>query len=85
MDGRKNNKGTKGNRGGRKPKRDEQKLIERLSPMADAAYNALEKAINKGEPWAIKMWMEYSHGKPIQKTETKMELQGKNFPDWMDG
>ena len=63
-DGRKNNKGTKGNKGGRPPKRDEQKLIEKLSPMADLAYKALESAVKNGESWAVKMWMEYMHGKP---------------------
>ena len=30
MDGRKNNRGTKGNKGGRKAKSEEQNLIERL-------------------------------------------------------
>ena len=33
MDGRINNKGTKGNKGGRPSKAEEQKLIENLTPM----------------------------------------------------
>lgn len=64
MDGRKNNRGTKGNKGGRPKKVAEQKLIEALSPMAETAYKGLERALKDGEPWAIKMWMEYYHGKP---------------------
>lgn len=73
-DGRRNNGGhsTKG-KAGRKPKKDEQKLIERLSPMADIAYKALETALRNQESWAVKMWMEYYHGKPVQENINRNE------------
>lgn len=72
-DGRRNNRGTKGNKGGRPPKADEQKLIELLSPMAEDARKALHDNIQAGESWAVKMWFEYVFGKPketINQTTT---------------
>ena len=69
-DGRKNNKGVKG-RAGRPSKSDEQKLIEKLSPIMPKAYKALEDAIETGQSWAVKMAMEYYHGKPKEKKEVE--------------
>lgn len=75
-DGRKNN-GAKGYQGqGRKPKADEQKLIEKLSPLQDKAFKALDNAIQKEQNWAIKLWFEYMYGKPKEKVEvTKIKEQ----------
>ena len=42
MDGRINNKGTKGNKGGRPSKAEEQKLIENLTPMNADALKSLQ-------------------------------------------
>lgn len=66
-DGRKNNGGNKN--AGRKPKADEQKLIEKLSPLDDVAYNALERALKGDEGWAVKLFMEYRYGKPKQTVD----------------
>ena len=77
MDKRKNNGGhsTKG-KAGRKPKADEQKLIERLSPLADKAFTALKNAIEEEQNWAVKLWFEYMYGKPKEKVEiTKVKEQ----------
>ena len=49
MDKRKHNKGTIGNRGGRPSKADEIKLIEKLTPMAPAAYKAMKEGIDRGD------------------------------------
>ena len=68
MDGRKNNGGHKTN-GGRKPKADEQKLLEKLSPLEGKAYKALENALNEEEAWAVKLFFEYRFGKPRQTIE----------------
>lgn len=76
-DGRKNNGGhsTKG-KAGRKPKAEEQELIEKLSPLKEKAYAALEEAIEKNQNWAVKMWFEYMYGKPKEKVEvTKIKEQ----------
>lgn len=70
MDKRRNNGGhsTKG-KAGRKPKADERKLIEKLSPLEDKAHKALEKAIQERHGWAIKMYFEYMYGKPKESIE----------------
>ena len=61
-DGRKNNRGHPGS--GRKPKADEQSLIEKLSPLAPLAFKALKNALEQETPWAVKMFMDYTYGKP---------------------
>jgi hypothetical protein len=51
MDKRVNNKGTKGNKGGRPPKADEIKLIERLDAIIDKdeAISKLGELVAKGD------------------------------------
>lgn len=78
-DGRKNNGGHK--TAGRKPKADEQKLIERLSPLQDKAYKALENAIQEEQHWAVKMWFEYMYGKPKEKVEVTKIKEQPLFPE----
>mgnify|MGYP000722070011 CR=1 FL=1 len=63
-DGRKNNRGHKGS--GRKPKADEQKLVEKLTPLAEPAYKALTNALKDEQGWAVKLFFEYMYGKPKQ-------------------
>jgi hypothetical protein len=67
MDKRKNNGGH--SNGGRKPKAEEQKLIERLTPLQDAGYKALEDGLTDGQSWAVKLFFEYMYGKPKQQIE----------------
>lgn len=81
MDKRKFNKGTLGNKGGRKSKSEEQKLCEKLSPLEDKAFNNLEKAIDEGQSWAIKMYFEYMYGKPTEKKEVVLNEIQPLFPD----
>lgn len=64
-DGRVNNSGTVGNKGGRRPRKMEKELIQRLSKFDKAANAELGKAIKKGEAWAIKLFMEYRYGRPV--------------------
>jgi len=66
-DGRKNNGGNKN--AGRKPKADEQKLIEKLTPLEATAYKALDNALKSEEGWAVKLFFEYMYGKPKQTIE----------------
>ena len=54
MDGRKNNGGH--SNGGRKPKAEEVKLIERLTPLEPQAYAALKKGIETGDFKFIQMF-----------------------------
>ena len=73
-DGRKNNSGTLGNKGGRPPKSDEIALIERLSPMDDIALEMLNIKIEQGDMQALKLFMEYRFGKPNMKIEHSGEV-----------
>lgn len=54
---------------GRKPKEEEAKLIERLSPMDDLALSKLQEGMEKGEFAYIKMFFEYRFGKPKDKLD----------------
>lgn len=78
-DGRRNNKGTKGNNGGRPSKADEQKLIEKLSPLEPIAHKALKNALNEEEGWAIKLYFEYMYGKPKQTIDQNNTHTLSNF------
>ena len=69
-DGRRNNGGNKN--AGRKPKADEQKLIEKLGKFEDKALNQLELAVGEGKSWAIKLYMEYSYGKPGETKDVNL-------------
>jgi len=80
-DGRVNNKGSKGNKGGRPSKAEEQKLIEKLSPLEEKAFKALDNAIQEEHSWAVKMYFEYMYGKPKEKVEVTNIQEQPIFPD----
>ena len=67
-DKRENNGGAR-NGAGRKPKAQEQKLIEKLTPLEPSALKALGDALKDGQGWAVKLFMEYMNGKPRQSIE----------------
>ena len=77
-DGRKNNGGHK--TAGRKPKADEQKLIEKLSPLEPKAFKALDNAIQEEHSWAVKLYFEYMYGKPKEKVEVTQMVEQPLFP-----
>jgi hypothetical protein len=56
---------------GRKPKADEQELIEKLSAYNDTAHDKLKEAVELGEQWAVKMYFEYFYGRPNQTINHK--------------
>lgn len=64
MDGRKNNGGNKN--AGRKPKADEIKLIEQLSPLDNIALQKLSEGLESGSFHHLKLFYEYRYGKPKQ-------------------
>lgn len=77
-DGRKNNGGARPG-AGRRPKADEQKLIEKLSPLEPLALKALKSALADGESWAVKLFMEYSYGKPRQQVDMDVTTDGEGL------
>ena len=71
---RKFNKGSLGNKGGGRPtKNDEIKLIEELTPMEPAAYQALKAGSERGEFKYVQLFMNYYWGKPKQITEVNVQ------------
>jgi hypothetical protein len=80
MDKRANNKGTVGNKGGRKPKAEEQKLIEHLTPMSSIALAALQEGIEQKQQWAVKLYFEYFYGKPQQRVDVTTNDESLNVP-----
>ena len=80
MDGRRNNKGTKGNKGGRPSRSDEQKLIENLTPMNSLALDSLPQGLEKKEQWAVKLFFEYFYGKPQQRVDVTTNEESLNMP-----
>ena len=70
---------------GRKPKSEEQSLIEKLSPLEPQAFEALEEAIKdpKQWKWALPLYFGYKFGKPHQSiaVEDKRENPYKNMTD----
>jgi hypothetical protein len=66
-DKRKNNGGN--TNGGRRSKAEEQKLIEKLSPLEPLAFKALTGALKEGKDWAVKLFFQYHYGMPKQIIE----------------
>ena len=60
---------------GRKPKAEEDKLIERLDAIIDQdkALKALSAKVYKGDGRALELYMKYRYGLPKQKTEITMD------------
>ena len=77
MDGRKNNGGH--SNGGRKPKAEEVKLIERLTPLEPQAYEALKKGIESGEFKFIQMFYHYYAGKPRETKDITLNSEQPLF------
>lgn len=71
MDGRKNNKGVKGNNGGRKPKAAEIALAEAMDKIApvDEVLQKLWDVASTGDSAALKLWLAYRLGSPATKVD----------------
>ena len=84
MDGRKNNSGTVGNKGGRPKKADELKLIEKLDNLIDndGVIKTLGKQILKGDSRAMSLYFGYRYGKPKESVDiTSSDGFNINFND----
>ena len=84
MDGRKNNSGTVGNKGGRPKKADELELIEKLDNLIDndEVIKTLGKQILKGDSRAMSLYFGYRYGKPKESVDiTSTDGFNINFKD----
>lgn len=89
-DGRKNNGGhsTKG-KAGRKPKADEERLAELISPYIPKAISTVVQIMESGEKdadrlTASKYLIEWLYGKPKQRTDITTNDQSLNAPVTVD-
>jgi|TARA_B110000977_G_scaffold119341_1_gene153796 hypothetical protein len=83
MDNRKNNGGAREG-AGRKPKAQEQKLIERLDAIIDTdeALAQLGKLVAKGDLRAVQLYLSYRYGKPKESIDlNSSEGLNINFKD----
>ena len=65
---------------GRKPKAEEQKLIEKLTPMNEIALDSLKKGLEKKEQWAVKLYFEYFYGRPQHRVDVTSNEESINMP-----
>ena len=79
MDKRTNNGGARQG-AGRKAKAEEQKLIENLTPMNEAALKSLQKGLEGKEQWAVKLFFEYFYGRPQQRVDVTSNEESINMP-----
>lgn len=80
MDGRRNNKGTKGNKGGRPPKAEEQRIRDILSPYRKETIEKVVSIMRNAEKHsdqlaAAKLLISYDWGLPKQKTEVTTDSE----------
>lgn len=66
---------------GRKSKSDEATLVAKLTPYDDVAMKALIDAVRDNQGWAIKLFMEYRHGKPTQTVNNNINTSNVNLKD----
>lgn len=70
MDKRKNNGGHK--TAGRKSKAEEINLIEKLTPLEDAAYQALKTGVENGDFKFVQLFYNYYAGKPRETKDISL-------------
>lgn len=80
MDKRVNNGGARVG-AGRKPKAEEIKLVERLSPLEDDALAALAEGVKSGDIKWVTLYLNYYLGKP---KETKDITINEDLPLFME-
>jgi len=66
---------------GRKPKADELNLIEKLSPLEDAAYQALKAGVEKGDFKYVQLFYNYYAGKPRETRDITINEDTPLFID----
>lgn len=67
-----NGHGGKRQGAGRKTIEDENKLLAKLSPLEDVAFNKLKKGVESGDYNFVKLFFEYRFGKPKQTIEANL-------------
>jgi hypothetical protein len=64
---------------GRKSKSEEVELIERLSPLEDKAFKALQKGIESGDFKYVQLFYHYYAGKPKETKDITLNAEQPIF------
>lgn len=72
-------RGGKRNNAGRKSKSEEVELIERLSPLKDKAFAALQKGIESGDFKYVQLFYHYYAGKPKETKDITLNTEQPIF------
>jgi len=64
---------------GRPSKAEEQKLIEKLSPLEDLAHQKLKEALDSGQKWAVTLYFNYMYGKPKETKDITLNQEQPLF------
>lgn len=72
-------RGGKRNNAGRKSKAEEVELIERLSPLEDKAFIALQKGIESGDFKYVQLFYHYYAGKPKETKDITLNAEQPIF------
>ena len=54
---------------GRKPKQEEQAIVDMLAPLEEEWLKALTRGLEETQGWAVKIYAEYYIGKPKERLE----------------
>jgi hypothetical protein len=74
-----NKHGGKREGAGRKPKKDEQAIVDMLAPLEGKWLQALERGLEQTQGWAAKLYADYYIGKPKERLEVTSEEGIKNI------
>jgi len=72
-------RGGKRENAGRKSKSEEVELIERLSPLEDKAFAALQKGIESGDFKYVQLFYHYYAGKPKETKDITLNTEQPIF------
>tara|TARA_R100001510_G_C7656742_1_gene217096 strand:+ start:3857 stop:4084 length:228 start_codon:yes stop_codon:yes gene_type:complete len=72
-------KGGKRENSGRKSKAEEIQLIEKLGPLEDKAFKALEEGLNKGDFKFVQLFYHYYAGKPRETKDITLNTEQPIF------
>ena len=76
------NRGGKREGAGRKPKVDEETLIEKLRPMDEKALAMINEGLEKKDAAILKIFMSYRYGQPRQTIDTN--IMGDLSINWLE-
>lgn len=67
---------------GRKPRDEERRIMDLLSPYEDEFIERLAENVKAGKSWAMQMYANYMYGKPTEHKKIQLDVEQPLFgPD----